>query len=237
MDSSILTRARHCDLLAHAQPLAYTSGVSRRKATREQALVQIKRLKDGFSAYIATRFAWKAVDCGSCPAPCCGDAEFVNVNITRLEGEAIMRTLENSPRISPEHRRRIIERARDAVDRYGLDRTSDTFSTTYACPLFEPGRGCLVHYKAKPAPCIQHGCYDDWRDLPDEIELHRVEQRVARWNADVFGDDRSAWGFQTIPVWIARLADEKESVQETQPSAKSVDTQSKRPRKQRGKSG
>lgn len=183
----------------------------RPKITRERALVQLRRIKDGFSAHIATEFAWKARDCGSCPAPCCGDAEFVNVNITRLEGEAIMRTLENSPRITPEHRERIVARARDAVARYGLDRTTDTFANTYACPLFEPGKGCLVHYKAKPAPCIQHGCYDDWRDLPDEIEMRRVERRVARLNANVYGTDESDWGFRTIPAWIAALADEESS--------------------------
>ncbi len=182
----------------------------RPKITREQALVQLKRVKDGFSSYIATRFSFRAKDCGTCPAPCCGDAEFVNVNITRLEGEAILRTLSQSPRITPEHRARILERAKETVRRYGLDRTTDTFATTYACPLFEPGKGCLVHYKAKPAPCTQHGCYEHWQDLPDEIELGRVERRVARLNRDVYGDDDRRWGFRTIPHWIATLADEEE---------------------------
>jgi len=176
---------------------------------RERALVHLRRFKDGFSSYIARRYAHRARDCGSCPAPCCGDAEFVNVNITRLEGEAIMRTLENSPRITAERRERIIARARDAVRDYALDTQPDTFAQTYACPLFEPGTGCTVHYKAKPAPCIQHGCYDDWRDLPDELELGQVERRVARLNRDVYGNDESVWGFRTIPVWITTLVDGK----------------------------
>jgi hypothetical protein len=180
----------------------------KRHATREGALARLKRIKDGFSAYIATRYAHRAKDCGTCPAPCCGDAEFVNVNITRLEGEAVMRTLAASPRITAEHRARILARARDAVRRYALDRATDTFATTYACPLFEPGRGCLVHYKAKPAPCIQHGCYDRWQDLPDEVELGRVERRVAALNRGLYGEDESRWGFQTIPVWIVRLEEE-----------------------------
>jgi hypothetical protein len=168
-------------------------------------------LKDGFSAYIASRYAFRAKDCGSCSTPCCADAEFVNVNITRLEGEAIMRTLEASPRVTPEHRASIVGRARAAVRDYKLDRTTDTFSTTYACPLFEPGKGCLVHYKAKPAPCTQHGCYDDWRDLPDAVEMARVEARVARLNREIYGDDETQWGFRTIPAWIAALAGEEEA--------------------------
>jgi hypothetical protein len=180
----------------------------RRLPVKERALVRLRHVKDGFSGYIASRYASKARDCGTCPAPCCGDAEFVNVNITRLEGEAIMRTLENSPRVAPEHRARIVARAREAVRAYGLDEAEDTFSTTYACPLFEPGRGCIVHYKAKPAPCIQHGCYDRWQDLPDELELGQVERRVAALNRVVFGDDEREWGFRTIPVWIATLADD-----------------------------
>ena len=190
--------------------------------TRERALVRLRRLKDGFSRYMATRYASRAKDCGSCPAPCCGDAEFVNVNITRLEGEAIMRTLETSSRISPEHRERIVARARDAVSRYDLDRGSDTFAKTYACPLFEPGRGCLVHYKAKPAPCIQHGCYDRWQDLPDELELHRVESRIAGLNRQVHGPAESEWGFRTIPVWIERLADEHDAASAANGDASSV---------------
>ena len=177
--------------------------VARPKSTLERALTRLKRIKDGFRTYIGQRYAWRARDCSVCPTPCCRDAEFVNVNITRLEGEAIMRTLAASPRITPEHRVQIVDRARRAVRDYGLDEAEDTFSRTYACPLFEPKRGCLVHYKAKPAPCVQHGCYDDWRDLPDEIELRRVERRVARLNRAVYGDDERAWGFRTIPAWIA----------------------------------
>ena len=188
--------------------------MARHRPTFERALTRLRRIKNGFSAYIATRYAWRAKDCADCPAPCCGDAEFVNVNVTRLEGAAIMRALSNSPRVSPEHRARVVERARAAVREYGLDRAEDTFSRTYACPLFEPGRGCLVHYKAKPAPCIQHGCYENWRDLPDEIELGRVERRVERLNREVYGDDERRWGPRTIPIWIATLADEETTTDE-----------------------
>ena len=182
--------------------------MQRPKLTRDRALARLKAVKDRFSAYIGARYASKAKDCGSCATPCCADDEFVNVNITRLEGEAIMRTIRLSPRVSPARREEIIGNARAAVRRYGLDRAADTFATTYACPLYEPGRGCLVHYKAKPAPCTQHGCYEEWQDLPDELELRRTERRVAALNRELYGPDEQAWGFRTIPVWIARLADE-----------------------------
>jgi hypothetical protein len=196
-----------------------------RTISRDEALVRLKRLKDRFSAHIAKRFAWKAKDCSTCSTPCCADAEFVNVNITRLEGEAIMRTLRLSPRIPPERRERILRDAREAVRRYGLDAATDTFSTTYACPLYEPGTGCLVHYKAKPAPCTQHGCYENWQDLPDEIELRRTERRVADLNHVFYQEDESFWGFRTIPAWIAKLADEgaeeptRENAHESEPDA------------------
>jgi hypothetical protein len=179
-----------------------------RLLTRDRALARLKHLKDRFSAYIAARYAARAKDCSTCATPCCADAEFVNVNVTRLEGEAILRALRLSPRVTPEHRERILERARAAVRTYGFGRSSDTFATTYACPLFEPGKGCLVHYKAKPAPCIQHGCYDRWQDLPDDLGLARTERRVADLNRALYGDDESVWGFRTIPVWLVALADE-----------------------------
>src|SRR5690554_796413 len=97
-----------------------------RKLTRDRALSRLKAVKDRFSAYINTRYAWKAADCGACSTPCCADDHFVNVNITRLEGEAIMRTLRLSPRITPEERDRIVACARETVRRYKLDRAADT---------------------------------------------------------------------------------------------------------------
>jgi hypothetical protein len=211
-----------------------TKDKGQRTLKRDEALARLKRLKDRFSAHIAKRFAWKAKDCSTCSTPCCADAEFVNVNVTRLEGEAIMRTLRVSPRITPEHRERIVERARDAVRRYGLDAAIDTFSTTYACPLYEPGVGCLVHYKAKPAPCTQHGCYDEWQDLPDEIEMRRTERNVADLNRALYREDEPYWGFRTIPVWVATLADEgveaptPENATETEPDAPLVRISRKR---------
>jgi hypothetical protein len=172
-----------------------------------KALVQLRRAKQSFARYINSNYAFKALDCSKCSTVCCADSEFVNVNITRLEAEAIWRTLKNSPRISQEKFVEIVERARETIKRYKLSGPGDTFKQTYACPLFEPGIGCTVHWKAKPAPCIQHGCYDDWHDLPDTAEFARVERRVEQLNERVYNEERN-WEYATIPVWLARIADE-----------------------------
>jgi hypothetical protein len=180
-----------------------------RRIEEPKALVQLRRTKQGFAEYINRNYAYKALDCSKCSRVCCADPDFVNVNITRLEAEAIWRTLQNSPRIGQEKFRQIVARARAAVEKYRLTAHGDTFRQTYSCPLFEPGSGCTVHWKAKPAPCIQHGCYEDWQDLPDALEFGRVERRVERLNEGVYSD-RGQWDYATIPVWLSRIADEME---------------------------
>ncbi|MCS6885694.1 MAG: hypothetical protein RMM17_04990 [Acidobacteriota bacterium] len=174
------------------------------KENKRKALVQLRRTKQRFAAYISQNYAHKARDCRTCSEQCCNDAEFVNVNITRLEAVAMLLTLLRSPRIGKEKYEQIITRARSCVAKYQLSKYGDTFSRTYACPLFEPKQGCLVHWKAKPAACIQHGCYEDWRDLPDEIEMRRVEAFVARLNRAIYGETQWA----PIPVWLTSIVDE-----------------------------
>lgn len=187
-----------------------------KKTSMGRALVQLRRTKQGFSSYISRNYAHRAFDCRQCSEQCCADSQFVNVNITRLEAVAMLRTLLRSPRVSAEKYQQVVARARDAVKRYGLSKYGDTFSRTYACPVFEPGAGCLVHWKAKPAPCIQHGCYEDWRDLPDELEMRRVEARVARLNEAVYG--ATGWEMATIPVWLTRVLEEfSDELEEEEP--------------------
>lgn len=172
-----------------------------------KALVQLRRAKQGFSDYIAKNYAAKAKDCRTCSTICCQDSDFVNINITRLEALAIWQTLKNSSRVSKEKFIEILERTRQTVHKYKLSAIGDTFSQTYSCPLFEPNIGCLVHWKAKPAPCIQHGCYDDWRDLPDTKEFARVEKRVEQLTDRVYGDQEQL-SYATIPVWLIKIAEE-----------------------------
>jgi len=170
-----------------------------------KALIQLRRAKQNFADYINRNYAFKAFDCRKCTNVCCADPNFMNVNITRLEAVAIWRTLNSTPRLSREQVSEVVARARAAVDKYSLSFNGDTFKQTYSCPLFEPGIGCLVHWKAKPAPCIQYGCYENWQDLPDTVQFSRVERRVEQLNERVYGDKQD---YATIPVWLSRIADE-----------------------------
>ncbi len=185
--------------------------MNRWKLTRERAFARLRDLKLEFRGVVDSRFGFRAKDCGTCLTPCCADAEFVNVNVTRLEAEAMLRVLGNENRFSPDTRDRILDRARDAVETYGLGASADSFDTTYACPLFEAGTGCLVHQDAKPAPCIHHGCYEKPEHLPDEASLVDVERAVADLNREVYGASDSQWGYRTIPVWLTQLARRRDS--------------------------
>lgn len=169
------------------------------------ALARLRRLKQRFAQYIGKTYGHLAADCAVCPTPCCADAQFVNVHVVRLEAEAMLETLRRSPKHGPDKVREVVARARAAVARYGLTETGDTFAQTYACPLFERGVGCLVHWKAKPAACIQHGCYERWEDLPETGTQRAVERRAAALDESVHGAP-AVW--LPIPLWIAKLSAE-----------------------------
>lgn len=185
-----------------------------RRLSEPQALVQLRRAKQGFSKYINEHYTHKAKDCRTCDTVCCADADFVNVNITRLEAVAIWNTLKNSPRISSTLFENVLKRAAQAIEKYRLSDIGDTFQQTYSCPLFENGIGCLVHWKAKPAPCIQHGCYEDWHDLPDTLQFSRVERQVENLNERVYPHKELAYA--TIPIWLMRIAEEMGAQEEAQ---------------------
>lgn len=172
-----------------------------RRLTEKEALARLQRGKAAFQSHIKIGFERAARDCRVCPTAgvCCTDAHFVNVHITRLEAMAIRETLRRTPRLGEEARRAVYARARAAVARYGLHATGETAAQTFACPLFEPGTGCLVHQRAKPAPCIQHACYDNWEDVPP-IELQwQAERRVEQLNMEAYG---AAWAWLPLPVWL-----------------------------------
>jgi hypothetical protein len=172
-----------------------------RKLSEAAALARLKRSKSGFQTHIKINFEHAARDCRACPTPgaCCTDAHFVNVHITRLEAVAIRETLARTPRVSDAGRRAVYERAHAAVEKYDLRAEGDTYARTYSCPLFEPGVGCLVHQRAKPAPCIQHACYDRWEDVPPvDLQWHE-ERRVEQLNSEVYG---SAWAWLPLPLWL-----------------------------------
>jgi hypothetical protein len=171
------------------------------RLTEAAALARLQRGKAAYQSHVKIHFEPAARDCRVCPTAgvCCTDAHFVNVHITRLEAVAIRETLRRTPRLDEEARRAVYTRAHAAVARYGLHAAGETYAQTYACPLFEPGAGCLVHQRAKPAPCIQHACYDRWEDVPP-VELQwRTETRVEHLNEQVYG---AAWAWLPTPLWL-----------------------------------
>jgi hypothetical protein len=174
------------------------------KDKEQAALAQLQRAKSSYQSFIKLNYEHAAEDCRTCPVRgvCCTDAHFVNVHITRLEAVAIRETLSRTPRLTDEGRRAVYERAREAVERFNLRASGDTFKQTYSCPLYEPKVGCLVHARAKPAPCIQHACYENWEDLPPASLQSRTEHRVEQLNTGVYG---AAWAWLPVPVWLSLI--------------------------------
>jgi hypothetical protein len=169
--------------------------------TEASALAQLQRVKASYQSLIKLNYERAAENCATCPTKgaCCTDAHFVNVHITRLEAIHMRETLARTPRLTEAARRAIYARAQRAVAQYKLSAAGNTFAQTFACPLFEPQAGCLVHKRAKPAPCIQHACYDSWEDLPPLILQSRVEHRIEQLNTELYG---AAWAWLPVPVWL-----------------------------------
>jgi hypothetical protein len=167
----------------------------------QEALARLQRVKAAYQSIIKSAYEPRALSCSACPTAgvCCTDAHFVNVHITRLEAVAVREALRRTPRLNESQQRAVYQRAREAVARYDLHASGDTFAQTYACPLFEPQAGCLVHRRAKPAPCIQHGCYENWEDLPPTSLQSRAEHRVEQLNTEVYG---AAWAWLPTPLWL-----------------------------------
>lgn len=163
-----------------------------------KALNELQKLKASYRNFIKINYEYNAQDCQTCPTKgaCCLDAHFVNVHITKLEAVAIRKTLEN---LSEEKQRKVYERAAETVQKYNLKTSGDTFLKTFACPLFEKGVGCLVHFEGKPAPCIQHACYENKADLPPDQLQREVEGKIERLNKRTYGN-ASAW--LALPVWL-----------------------------------
>lgn len=172
-----------------------------RRLSERAALARLQRAKADYQSHVIRNYEHAARDCRTCPTAgvCCTDAHFVNVHVTRLEAVAVRETLERTPRLGDDERRAVYARAAAAVEHYGLKTTGDTFAQTFACPLFEPGVGCLVHRRAKPAPCIQHACYDAWEDVPPAGLQWQAERRVEQLNTEVYG---AAWAWLPLPVWL-----------------------------------
>jgi len=149
-----------------------------------RALDKLNKLKAGLKFEI-TKFESRAKNCLTCATPgaCCLDAHFVNVHISRLEAVAIRNVLNAMP---DAQRLSVERRIEDAVSKYGLTANGDTFSRTFACPLFEKGVGCLVHATAKPAVCIIHACYNSQADLPPDDLRTEAERQIDALNTRTY---------------------------------------------------
>ena len=174
-----------------------------KKLPEAAALARLQREKVAYQSHIKVTYEAAARDCRACPTAgvCCTDAHFVNVHITRLEAVAMRETLRRTPRLDDAARRAVYARARLSVERYNLHASAagDTYRQTYSCPLFAPGIGCLVHARAKPAPCIQHACYDNWEEMPPVALQWRAERRVELLNEKIYG---AAWAWLPTPLWL-----------------------------------
>lgn len=151
------------------------------------AIAKLTSIRERFRERLAG-FEARAKSCATCTSPgaCCTDAHFVNVWISRLEAASILRSISE---LEPVLKNDVMERTFRTVTEYGLDEIDDEGPGTYSCPLFEPGRGCLVHHTAKPLPCIAHACYEQREDLPPEYLLTETEREVDSLNRRVYRDD------------------------------------------------
>lgn len=183
-----------------------------RKISEQAALARLQRAKANYQSHIKVGYEHAARDCRTCPTAgvCCTDAHFVNVHITRLEAVAIRETLARTPRLTDEARRAVYRRAQETVTRFGLRKRDETYAQTYSCPLFEPQVGCLVHRRAKPAPCIQHACYDNWADVPPIDLQWRTEHRIEQLNERVYGQ---AWSWLPTPLWLVLVDPESDGAE------------------------
>jgi hypothetical protein len=166
----------------------------------KEFLAQLKNIKDSYRAFIRENFEFKAKDCGVCETKgaCCLDAHFVNVHITRLEAEAIIRGLEKKGKLEV-----VLQRNEAAIEYYNLKSEGDSYRQTFACPLFEKDAGCLVHEVGKPAPCIGHACYENKEDLPPQFLQDRVELKIAALNRETYGED-AKW--LPLPLWLEKIS-------------------------------
>ncbi len=167
--------------------------------SEQTALTELRRVKDLYRRFINDNFEFAAKDCSVCPTfgACCVDEHFVNVHITKLEAAAIEKTL--AEKLSEAERQKVDERIAQTIEKYELTESGETFAQTFACPLFEPKIGCLVHREAKPAACISHACYERPENLPPQCLQDRVERKIEKLNQEVYADD---WRWLPLPIQL-----------------------------------
>lgn len=168
--------------------------------SESKALKNLEAVKNQYRFEIQTKYEPRAKNCLTCEVQgsCCVDEHFVNVHITKLEAVAILKELQNLDELK---REKLFEKIKNTVERYDLKETGDTFSQTFACPLYEKETGCLVH-SIKPVPCIQHACYERREDLPpDDLQIE-AEMKIERLNSQTYNQNLTQL---PLPVWLDKL--------------------------------
>lgn len=170
-----------------------------KRLSEKEAIQRLEKIKTAYRQNIAENYEFKAKNCLTCETQgaCCLDAHFVNVHVTRLEAIAIKQVLN---KLDESKRAEISRKVLEAIEQYDLTDAGDTFSQTFACPLFEKGTGCLIH-SVKPVPCIQHACYDFREDLPPDELQTEAESKIERLNQQTFGNAR----WLSLPIWLQKL--------------------------------
>ena len=192
--------------------ISIATGVMKTRSEKE-GLNAVESLRNDFREIIESTYESKAKDCLTCEVQgiCCTDEHFVNVQITRLDAEAIGESL---LKMSSNTYEKVISRNKTA-----LRSLQNNPEATYSCPLFEPNIGCLVHETAKPFACINHACYESPDDLPPDELLETVESKLNKLNDRVY---RSNWSWLPIPLWIERL-NQKSSASHRASSSESIE--------------
>jgi len=165
-----------------------------------KAINKLEILKGEYKKLISENYEHRAKSCLTCETKgaCCVDEHFVNVHITKLEAVLIREKLQ---KYSAERQFQIYDRIENAVEKYDLKSEGDTFSQTFACPLFEKETGCLVH-AVKPVPCIQHACYERKEDLPPDELQTETEEKIENLNEQTY---RKPAQWLPLPVWISKI--------------------------------
>jgi hypothetical protein len=165
-----------------------------------KSLENLVELKSQYRSEIQTKYEPRAKNCLACDVQgsCCVDEHFVNVHITKLEAVAALKSLQN---LDEQKRKKIFEKVGKTIEKYDLKETGDTFSQTFACPLYDKEAGCLIH-SVKPVPCIQHACYEKKEDLPPDELQTAIEAKIERLNLQTY---RNNFSLLPLPLWIGKL--------------------------------
>lgn len=168
--------------------------------SEKKALERLDKIKTIYREEIRSLYETKAKNCLTCETKgaCCVDEHFVNIHISRLEAVAIRNHIE---KFDADKQDEISLRIEKTIEKYDLNDTDNAFAKTFACPLFEKEKGCLIH-PVKPVPCIQHACYERREDLPpDELQV-KTEEKISALDEKTY---RQKSGWLPLPVWLHKL--------------------------------